>query len=62
MKKSLSVVLAFTLLLGCAPLQAFAAEEETDIPDFQGLDDPALLQYVEDDLYATLEDEFAITS
>lgn len=59
MKKSLSVVLAFALLLGCAPLQAFAAEEETDIPDFQGLDDPALLQYVEDDLYATLEDEFA---
>lgn len=30
-----------------------------DIPDFQGLDDPALLQYVEDNLYATLEDEFA---
>ena len=30
-----------------------------NIPDFQGLDDPALLRYVQDDLYATLEDEFA---
>ena len=59
MKKILSFILICALLLGCAPLQAFAVEEETDIPDFQGLDDPALLQYVEDDLYATLEDEFA---
>ena len=54
MKKLLSYVLVCALLLGCAPLQAFAAEEETDIPDFQGLDDPALLQYVEDDIYSEL--------
>ena len=59
MKKVLSLVLTCALLLGCAPLPGFAAEEETDIPDFQGLDDPALLQYVEDDLYATMEEKFA---
>lgn len=59
MKKILLFVLICALLMGCVPLQAFATEEETDIPDFQGLDDPALLQYVEDNLYATLEGEFA---
>ena len=55
MKKFLSVVLVCALLLGCAPLQGFAAGE-TDIPDFQDLDDPALLQYVEDDVYSELVD------
>ena len=55
MKKFLSVVLVCALLLGCAPLQAFAAGE-TDIPDFQGLDDPTLLRYVEDDIYDELID------
>ena len=56
MKKILSFVLAFALLLGCAPLQGFAAEEKSDIPDFQGLDDPALLRYVQDDVYDELVD------
>ena len=55
MKKILSYILICALLLGCTPLQAFAAGE-TDIPDFQGLDDPTLLRYVEDDIYDELID------
>lgn len=65
MKKFLSVFLICALLLGCVPLQGFAAEEEADIPDFQGLDDPALLRYAEDDIYSQLvgsldSDEFFV--
>ena len=56
MKKILSFVLVCTLMFGCAPLQGFAEEEETDIPDFQGLDDPTLLRYVQDDVYDELVD------
>ena len=56
MKKILSFVLVCTLMLGCAPLQAFANEGESDIPDFQGLDDPTLLRYVQDDVYDELVD------
>ncbi len=32
--------------------------EEEEIPDFYGMNDPALLQYVEDTVYAGLVDEF----
>lgn len=56
MKKILSLILICALMLGCAPLQGFAAEEEADIPSFQGLDDPTLLRYVEDDIYDELID------
>ena len=34
------------------------AAEEEQIPDFYGMNDPALLQYVEDTVYAGLVDEF----
>ena len=56
MKKILSFILMCALMLGCAPLQGFAEEGESDIPDFQGLDDPTLLRYVQDDVYDELVD------
>lgn len=53
MQKFLSVLLAVTLL--CAACPAVRAEEAADgTPDFQGLNDPALLPYLEDTLYQEL--------
>ena len=53
MQKFLSVLLAVTLL--CAACPAVQAEGATDgTPDFQGLNDPALLPYLEDTLYQEL--------
>ena len=53
MQKFLSVLLAVTLL--CAACPAARAEEAADgTPDFQGLNDPALLPYLEDTLYQEL--------
>lgn len=65
MKKIISLVLVCALLFGCSLPRAFAAEDdeeltaasETDIPDFQGLDDPALMRYVQDDIYSELVNE-----
>ena len=53
MQHFLSVLLAVTLL--CAACPAARAEEAADgTPDFQGLNDPALLPYLEDTLYQEL--------
>lgn len=40
------------------PEEGIVDESEEVIPDFYGLDDPELLQYVEDAVYAGLVDEF----
>lgn len=47
MKRGLSILLALCMLLLALPTHA-AAE---DVPDFRGMNDPALLPYLEDELY-----------
>lgn len=54
MKKILSVLLILSLLL-CSVNAAFA---EDSARNFTSLSDPSLLQYVEDNLYAELVDQF----
>lgn len=54
MKKILSVLLILSLLL-CSVNAAFA---EDSTRNFTSLSDPSLLQYVEDNLYAELVDQF----
>ena len=51
MKKMASLLLMLSLL-GTLLLPGFAAAESQ--PDFRGLNDPALLPYIEDTLYAQL--------
>ncbi len=50
LKKLLSLLLAFSLL--CTACLAESAE--SDVPNFKGMNDPALLQYTEDQVYSQL--------
>lgn len=47
MKRGLSILLALCMLLLALPTHAVAE----DVPDFRGMNDPALLPYLEDTLY-----------
>lgn len=51
MKRFICLMLAMALLSGCARQQASAS---TPLPDFSGLSDPALLDFVEDTVYQEL--------
>lgn len=66
MKKTLSLVLSFVLgFIMC--FNSSSRAEMIDLPDvefasiedFTDMDDPALLQFLEDSIYATLEEEYA---
>ena len=52
LKKLLSLALILSLLCTAC----LAESEEPIVPDFKGMNDPALLPYVEDTLYASLTD------
>ena len=52
LKKLLSLALVLSLLCSAC----FAETNDDTIPDFKGMNDPALLPYVEDTLYASLVD------
>lgn len=53
MKKIISAVLVCALIISFLPSCAFADQSET-IPNFRGLNDPELLRYLEDSVYAEL--------
>ena len=53
MKKLLSVILVLTtFVVFCLPANGFAEDE--NVPKFRGMSDPALLQFVEDQVYSEL--------
>ena len=67
MKKFLTLVLIFSMItMSCSQQTVWSesnSDETIDFPDqeigFTSLSDPALLQYVEDSVYANLEGEFS---
>lgn len=64
MKRLLAFILVFALML-CECIQPGLSEETSAVQPFSGLDDPALLQYVQDQVYSDLEyrlasDDFVI--
>ena len=67
MKKFLALILIFSLvIIPCDFQSALATTNDVELKDdsaqeinFTSLSDPALLQYVEDSVYANLENEFA---
>ena len=65
MKKLIALILSFAILMTCMNV---VAEEEFDLPelfvargeaDYTSIDDPGLLRYIEDSVYAYLESEYA---
>jgi len=67
MKRWLAVILSLVMMFNVPFVKAETAEIEDEIPDFllqaepefESMDDPDFLQYIEDSVYAELEAEFA---
>lgn len=66
MKKYLAIFMSLVMVFTCSFTNSMSRAENIELPDidfsdysdFESLDDPELLQYLEDSIYASLEAEF----